>query len=69
MKRDETAIGLLTSCSARLDTDAGPQGTAFIVSPGYAVTAAHVIGGAEGRRSGSPKARAAGTAELAVTSG
>ena len=48
MKREDTATGLLAACSARLDTDAGPQGTAFFVSPGYAVTAAHVIGGAEG---------------------
>jgi hypothetical protein len=48
MKREDTARDLLTSCSARLDTDAGPQGTAFFVAPGYAVTAAHVIGGTDG---------------------
>jgi S1-C subfamily serine protease len=48
MKREDTAIGLLATCTARLDTDSGPQGTAFFVAPGYAVTAAHVIGGADG---------------------
>lgn len=48
MKREDTAIGLLAACSARLDTDASPQGTAFFVAPGYAVTAAHVIDGAYG---------------------
>ena len=49
MKRDEIAGRLLVACSARLDTDAGPQGTAFFVAPGFAVTAAHVIGGVNGR--------------------
>jgi Trypsin-like peptidase domain len=48
MKRDEMAGRLLLACSARLDTDAGPQGTAFFVAPGFAVTAAHVIGGVNG---------------------
>jgi hypothetical protein len=48
MKRDDVAGRLLTACSARLDTDAGPQGTAFFVAPGFAVTAAHVVGGANG---------------------
>jgi len=48
MKSEDTAKALLAACSARLDTDAGPQGTAFFVAPGYAVTAAHVVGGAEG---------------------
>lgn len=45
MKRDEIAGRLLVACSGRLDTDAGPQGTALFVAPGFAVTAAHVIGG------------------------
>jgi Trypsin-like peptidase domain len=48
MKRDEIAGRLLVACSARLDTSAGPQGTAFFVAPGLAVTAAHVIGGVNG---------------------
>jgi S1-C subfamily serine protease len=48
MNQEDTAKDLLASCSARLDTDAGPQGTAFFVAPGYAVTAAHVISGADG---------------------
>jgi hypothetical protein len=48
MKREDVVISLLSACSVRLDTDAGPQGTAFFVAPGYAVTAAHVIGGAAG---------------------
>lgn len=48
MTREDTAEALLAACSARLDTDAGPQGTAFFVAPGYAVTAAHVVGGANG---------------------
>jgi hypothetical protein len=49
MNRDEIARRLLVACSARLDTDAGPQGTAFFVAPGFAVTAAHVIGGVNGQ--------------------
>jgi hypothetical protein len=48
MRHENAAEDLLTSCSARLDTDAGPQGTAFFVAPGYAVTAAHVIDGTTG---------------------
>jgi Trypsin-like peptidase domain len=48
MKRENAAEDLLASCSARLDTDAGPQGTAFFVSLGYAITAAHVVGGVDG---------------------
>ena len=48
MRRDEIAGRLLLACSARLDTDAGPQGTAFFVAPRFAVTAAHVIGGVNG---------------------
>ena len=48
MKREDIARDLLAACSARLHTDAGPQGTAFFVAPGFAVTAAHVIGGAYG---------------------
>jgi len=39
---------LLARCTARLDTAGGPAGTAFFVAPGYAVTAAHVVGGAAG---------------------
>jgi hypothetical protein len=50
MKREDIAGVLLAACSARLDTDAGPQGTAFFVAPGFAVTAAHVVGGADGLR-------------------
>ena len=48
MKREDIARNLLVTCSARLDTDAGPQGTAFFVAPGFAVTAAHVVSGANG---------------------
>ena len=50
MKREDVAGRMLAGCSARLDTDAGPQGTAFFVAPGFAVTAAHVVGGADGLR-------------------
>jgi hypothetical protein len=50
MNHDEIAGRLLVACSARLDTDAGPQGTAFFVAPGFAVTAAHVIRGVNGLR-------------------
>jgi hypothetical protein len=39
---------LLARCTARLDTDRGPAGTAFFVAPDYAVTAAHVLRGAPG---------------------
>ena len=39
---------LLARCTARLDTAAGPAGTAFFVAPGYAVTAAHVVDGIAG---------------------
>jgi S1-C subfamily serine protease len=46
---DEDAVRrLLASCSALLCTDQGPQGTAFFVAPGLAVTAAHVVDGTEG---------------------
>jgi Trypsin-like peptidase domain len=48
VKREDIARYLLAACSARLHTDAGPQGTAFFVAPGFAVTAAHVIGGVNG---------------------
>ena len=48
MKREEIAGRLLVACSVRLDTDTGPQGTAFFVAPGFAVTAAHVVGGVNG---------------------
>jgi hypothetical protein len=48
MKHEKIAISLLSSCSMRLDTDAGPQGTAFFVAPRFAVTAAHVVRGLAG---------------------
>jgi len=50
MRRENEDIAgrLLAACSACLCTDAGPQGTAFFVSPGYAVTAAHIVGGTDG---------------------
>lgn len=41
---------MLMACTLRLDTSRGPQGTAFFVAPGYAVTAAHVTGGVQGGR-------------------
>jgi hypothetical protein len=41
---------MLTSCTLRLDTSRGPQGTAFFVAPGYAITAAHLVDGAKGTR-------------------
>jgi hypothetical protein len=50
MKREDTAGRMLAACSARLDTDDGTEGTAFFVAPGFAVTAAHVVGGADGLR-------------------
>lgn len=48
MKREDIARKLLGGCSARIDTQAGPQGTAFFVAPGFAVTAAHVVDGVAG---------------------
>jgi Trypsin-like peptidase domain len=48
MKHEDIARNLLVACSARLDTDAGPQGTAFFVAPGFAITAAHVVSGTNG---------------------
>src|ERR1017187_5936267 len=50
MKSEDIARDLLSACSTRLDTDEGPQGTAFFIAPGCAVTAAHVVGGAKGLR-------------------
>jgi Trypsin-like peptidase domain len=47
-EHESVAEELLASCSALLRTDAGPRGTAFFVAPGYAITAAHVVDGAEG---------------------
>jgi hypothetical protein len=46
MRREdkEAARRLLASCSALLSDDGGPRGTAFFVAPGYAVTAAHLVG-------------------------
>lgn len=50
MSREHESVAreLLASCSALLCTDAGLRGTAFFVAPGYAITAAHVVDGAEG---------------------
>jgi S1-C subfamily serine protease len=45
---EDAARRLLASCSALLRTDEEPRGTAFFVAPGWAVTAAHVLGGADG---------------------
>jgi len=43
------AESLLAACTVRLDAyDGPPRGTAFFVAPGYAMTAAHVVGGARG---------------------
>jgi hypothetical protein len=39
---------LLELCTVRIDTQEGARGTAFFVSPGFAVTCAHVVGGAIG---------------------
>lgn len=47
-ENEDVAGTLLATCTARLSTDAGPQGTAFFVSRSYAVTAAHVVGGTDG---------------------
>jgi hypothetical protein len=46
MRREDEDVArrLLAACSALLCDDAGPQGTAFFVAPGYAITAAHLIG-------------------------
>jgi hypothetical protein len=41
---------MLASCTLRVDTSEGPQGTAFFVAPEYAITAAHVVNGAKGTR-------------------
>jgi hypothetical protein len=45
MTGEHTPRALLAACTVRLDTDRGPQGTAFFVAPRYAVTAAHVVDG------------------------
>ncbi len=50
MRREDLAGRLLAAYSARLDTDDGPQGTAFFVAPSFAVTAAHVVEGSDGLR-------------------
>jgi hypothetical protein len=44
----DIARELLASCSARLDVGSAAGGTAFFVSPRYAITAAHVAGGVLG---------------------
>jgi hypothetical protein len=45
MRREDEDVArrLLASCSALLCDEAGPQGTAFFVAPGYAITAAHLV--------------------------
>jgi hypothetical protein len=50
MKRVDIAGHMLAACSARLENDVSPLGTAFFVAPGLAVTAAYVVGGANGLR-------------------
>jgi hypothetical protein len=45
---EDVAGKLLASCSALLCAGAGSKGTAFFVAPGYAITAAHVVGGTDG---------------------
>lgn len=44
----KTLPELLVACTARLDTNRGPRGTAFFVAPRYAITAAHVVDGIRG---------------------
>ena len=39
---------LLELCTVRVECDGTAKGTAFFVAPGYAMTAAHVVGGALG---------------------
>jgi len=39
---------MLASCTLRVEIDNAAQGTAFFVAPGYAITAAHVVGGSCG---------------------
>lgn len=48
MKGEDVAGRMLAACTIRLDIDVGPEGTAFFVAPGFAVTAAHVVRGADG---------------------
>lgn len=45
MPSERVPQALLAMCVVRLDTDRGPQGTAFFVAPQYALTAAHVVDG------------------------
>lgn len=42
-----TVEGLLASCTLRVDVDDVPRGTAFFIAPEYALSAAHVVNGAQ----------------------
>lgn len=45
---DQLALDrLLARCTLRVDVDDAPRGTAFFVAPGLALTAAHILNGAQ----------------------
>jgi len=48
MSERHPAERLLAQCTARLDADGLPRGTAFFVAPRYAITSAHVVSGLPG---------------------